>query len=430
MEHPSNLMMINGLMFFDQVPDIEHFRATLECRLLCYERFRMKVVEPALGLPRWELDPDFSLDNHFLSEDLEDTSERGLLDRAAELMSLPLSRERPLWEFRLFPNYHQGSAMLVRLHHAIGDGIALMRVLLGMADSERDTPLPQPRPSAREKHPFTRAKRMASHLLHEGHDLIFHPGEAARVAHQGVEAGKALAHLLLMPPDRPNAFRGELQAKKITALSPIYDLDEIKKVGKRLGCTVNDLLMATLAGALGGALRQCQELEQGQELRAVVPVDLRGEDVSGLGNKFGLVFLALPVGEPDPAVRLRKVKQNMDDLKGSAEAVVAFELLSAVGSLPIEIEKAIIGWFGDKASAVVTNLPGPRKRLFLGKAQLESVMYWVPQSGRLALGISVLSYAGGVRMGVASDSAVIPNPELIVDQYDRAWDEVRKVESL
>lgn len=322
--------------------------------------------------------------------------------------------------------------MLVRLHHAIADGIALMRVLLGMADSERDTPLPQPRPQSSEHHTsaFAKAKRAASHFLHESHDLLFHPSEAAKLAHQGVLAGKALAHLLLMPPDRPNAFRGELQARKIAALSPIYDLDEIKMVGKRLGCTVNDVLMATLSGALGGALRQRQELPADQEIRAVVPVDLRGQDVSGLGNKFGLVFLPLPVGEPDPAIRLRKVKQSMDELKGSAEAVVAFELLSAVGSLPIELEKAVIGWFGDKATAVVTNLPGPQKPLFLGKARLDSVMYWVPQSGRLALGISVLSYAGKVRMGVASDSAVIPHPELIVEHYDRAWDEVRKVESL
>lgn len=431
MEQPTNLMMISGLLTLDRVPEWDWLAGVLEHRLCSYERFKMRVVEHGLA-PRWEVDNNFEVDHHLRYEELEDKSHQGFLRRVGELMSEPLSRARPLWEFRVFPGVEGGAAMLVRLHHAIADGIALMRVLLTLTDQEREAPRPRPQPTElkpRDKGGLEKAKRLASHLLHEGHDLLFHPCHAAEVAQKGLMAGKALARLVALPPDEDSVLRGELRRKKVAALSRPFDLSEFKSVGKRQSCTINDVLMAVLSGALGRYLRREQNPARDMEIRVVVPVDLRGGCVEQLGNRFGLVFLSLPVGEPDPRRRLEIVHRYMEELKGSAEAVVAFELLSAVGMMPQELEKKVVQWFGNKATAVVTNLPGPRQALHLAGSRIESLMYWVPQSGRLALGVSLMSYAGQLRLGVASDSALIPHPERLVEDFEHAYEEMRRLEA-
>ncbi len=433
METATNLMMITGLVLLDSVPDREWMESVLEYRLCHFERFRMRVVEPAgLGLPKWEPATEFDLAGHLVYEDLAEPSMERFLERVSELMSTPLDRERPLWEFRIFPGVGTGSAMAIRLHHAIADGIALMRVLLSLCDDHLNAPRPTvldvPEQGENQSTAFQRAKRFTSRLIHEGHDLLFHPSQAAELARQSLMAGKALAHVLALAPDAPNVLQGELQERKLVALSDPIELGAVKRLGKSLGCTINDVLMAVLAGALGRTLKREQELAQETLLRAVVPVDLRGGKVDDLGNKFGLVFLTLPVGEADPRRRLRQVHQAMAELKSSAEAVVTFELLSTVGALPAEVEKPIIHWFGSKASVVVTNLPGPRESLFMAGSKIESVMYWVPQSGQLAVGISLMSYAGQIRLGVTTDASVYAHPELIVEDFMAALKEMQSAE--
>ena len=433
METPTNLMMITGLVLLDSVPERNWMESVLEFRLCHFERFRMKVVEPVgPGLPHWKPVSDFEVGRHLVYEELEDPTMERFLDRVSELMSTPLDRERPLWEFRIFPGVGEGSAMAVRLHHAIADGIALMRVLLSLCDESakapRPTPEDVPRQGESETTSFERAKRFTSRLLHEGHDLLFHPSQAAEAARKSLLAGRALAHVLALPSDSPSVLRGELQEKKLVALSDPVELALLKRLGKQLGCTINDVVMAVLAGALGRTLRREQELDSAAKLRAVVPVDLRGGKVAELGNKFGLVFLTLPVGELSPEERLKRVHQTMSELKCSAEAVVTFELLSTVGALPAEVEKPIIQWFGSKATVVMTNLPGPREALFMAGSKIESVMYWVPQSGQLAVGISVMSYAGQIRLGVTTDASVYSSPQTIVDDFTAALEEMKTLE--
>lgn len=417
MEKPDNLMMITGLVFLQGELDWERLRATLQHRLCFHSRFRSRVVEPShgLGLPCWEPVGEVDLNRHLVREDCPPEV---FLPRVGELMSEALPREFPLWEFRVFPGQGEGTGVLIRLHHAIGDGISLMRVLLGLCDTEEDAAWPEPlvaRPRPRPAGVWQRARRMARLALREGHDLIFDPTHTATAS---------LARVLTLPPDALSCLKGELTREKRAALSPPYPLAEIKQLSRRLGCTINDLLMTALAGALGRCLRRFQSVPAEMSLRVVVPVDLRGGDGQELSNQFGLVFLVLPVGEEDAAQRLVRVRQAMASLKNSPEALVTYELLSAVGLTPAELERAIIDWFGNKATAVVTNLPGPQQPLYLGGARLESVMYWVPQSGRLGLGVSILSYNGRVRMGIASDAGLLPHPEWLQEDFALAYQEM------
>lgn len=434
METPTNLMTITGLFYLDSSPSAEALSKVVADRLLSSERFSMRAREPAhgIGLPHWEHYPGFDLSHHLVWEELPQPTHRALMQRAGEFMGQPLNRERALWEFRVFPQVDDGAAILVRIHHAIADGMALMRVLLNLADDEQGHHS-QPLKQARETDPksvFTRAKQSAHHLLQESHDLLFYPKRALTAAARGVAVAQSLARLAALKPDPPTPLRGPLSGEKRTAVSPLLQLARVKAVGGRFDCTINDVLMACLTRALSLQICDREKLEPDMNLRAVVPVDLRGGDVDALGNRFGMVFLELPVGTHDPVSRLRVVHQRMEDLKSSVEAIVVYEILNAVGLLPGEMEQQVVKFFADKATAVVTNLPGPRQQLYLAGRKIESLMYWVPQSGSLGLGVSLMSYNGTVRIGVASDNGLVTQPDKLVRDFQLALKELEDLETV
>ena len=232
----------------------------------------------------------------------------------------------------------------------------------------------------------------------------------------------ALGRLLLLPPDPQTILKGSLDVAKLAAWSAPVSLEDIKLVGKITGGTVNDVLLTAVTGALRRYLLDHSQQVSHLNLRAVVPVNLRPIELDvDLGNRFGLVFLSLPVGVADPLERLHESKRRMDALKGTPEAMVAFGILYLMGMVPIEIQDIITFIFQTKATAVMTNVPGPREKRYLAGALLDSVMFWVPQAGHLGLGISIMSYAGRVWLGVASDEGLIPDPQAIAAAFEQEF---------
>ena len=230
----------------------------------------------------------------------------------------------------------------------------------------------------------------------------------------------------MLPPDPATAFKGRLGRRKRAAWSTPIPLEDFKAIGTAFGATVNDVLVATATGALRRYLERRGEPTVGLSIRASVPVNLRpAADAHKLGNSFGLVFLTLPVGVVDPVKRLGSIKKAMDELKRSPEALVAYGVLNVMGLAPVEVERMGLRFFGSKATAVLTNVPGPREPLYLAGRKLDKVMFWVPQSGHLGLGISILSYAGGVMLGVATDEGLVADPERIVEAFGREFDSLR-----
>ena len=140
-----------------------------------------------------------------------------------------------------------------------------------------------------------------------------------------------------------------------------------------------------------------------------------------LGNQFGLVFLALPLGLPDPVARLRTVKANMDAIKASPEATVFYGLLNVFGATPQQVEEQVVNLFGSKATAVMTNVPGPQMTLYLAGSRMRNGMFWVPQAGRLGMGISIFSYDGHVTLGVITDAGLVPDPETIARHFEQEF---------
>lgn len=438
MDSSVNLAIITGVYRFAGRVDLARLRLTVERRLVIHPRFRQRPRPPTtrLGLPRWEIDPDFDLDYHLQSIHLPPPADQlALQDFVSELMSQPLDLDRPLWRFYFVEQCGDGSALVCRLHHAIADGLALVQVMLTITDPTPDAPLPglpvKPEdlpgaarlrrllaPAARAVYTAKRVRRLAGALAHEGKETLAHPTRLVGAARLGASAGRALGKLLLIGPDRRTVLRGTCGVPKRAAWTADIALDDVKTVGRLMGGTVNDVLLSAVTGALRRYIEAHRQHTAGLNIRAIVPVNLRPPDDPDLfGNRFGLVFLSLPVGEKDPLKRLVILHRRMEEIKNSPEAVVALNILNAMGLSPTQVERIILAIFGMKGTAVMTNVPGPRQPLYFAGGKIEQLMFWVPTPGNLGLGVSIISYAGQVMLGVATDAGLIPEPQDLIDAF-------------
>jgi WS/DGAT/MGAT family acyltransferase len=440
MEVPANLMMITGVMVFSAPMDRERLKATLQERMLRFDRFRQRTVRPAFGVPYWEEDPNFDINYHVQLATLPAPGDQAALqDTASLLASTQLDPSKPLWQFHLVERYGEGCALICRLHHCIGDGLALVHVLLSATDTEPNTPWPVIEPQAKQRRrPSTMSKllrpaRVACKTTHtvtgtmlaQCREVRADPARTLELARVGVRGTTALARLLLLWPDRKTIFKGPLNIPKRAAWSESIPLQDIKVIGGELGGTVNDVLLTAMSGALRRYLLARGERVDGLNFRAIVPVDLRKPGTEEeLGNKFGLVFLSLPVGIADPEQRLRELRRRMDALKDTLEAPVAYGIVSTIGRLPQAMQDIVVDIFGLKGTAVMTNVIGPGEQLYLAGAPLESLMFWVPQSGRLGLGVSILSYSGQVWLGTITDEGLVPDPNSIISAFHAEFGEL------
>ena len=441
MDTDANLMMIIGVWLLEPAITHEALCRRVEDSLLTYRRFRQKVVEDALGAS-WVEDDDFDVRRHVVRETLRrrrgQSPAQALQQRVGELAIQPLDPAHPLWQYHLIEDYNGGSAMIARIHHCIADGIALIAVTMSMVDGGK----PPPRsarvvPDADEGHgdwlsdavlrPLTDAAVKAIGLTGTGVarsvDLLAHPEHSVTgtldLARSGVQVIGDAAAILLMADDSPTRLKGKPERGKRVAWCPPLPLADVKAVGRALGCSINDVLLATAASAIGGYLRDHGDDTAGQEIRAMVPVNLRPlAEAHDLGNRFGLVPLVLPIGITNPVERVYEVRSRMAALKGSTQPLLAFGLLAVAGLLIKPAQDALLGLFSRKTTAVMTNVPGPREQLALCGSRVTQCMFWVPQSGNVGLGVSILSYGGGVQFGVITDTQLCPEPQQIIDAFE------------
>jgi len=282
------------------------------------------------------------------------------------------------------------------------------------------------KPPADDGQPLSWLAALVGRGVASGQDLVAHPAKALGLARAGVHGAYRLGRMVALPSDPQTLFKGKLGRPKRAAWSEAVPLEDFKTIGKAFGATVNDVLVAVATGALRRYMEKRGQPTTGIAIRASVPVNLRPLDQAHtLGNAFGLVFLTLPIGIVDPVRRVRSIKREMDELKSSPDAIVAFGALNLIGHAPVEVEQLGLRFFGSKATAVLTNVPGPRQALYLAGRKIDNVMFWVPQSGHLGLGISILSYDGGVRLGIATDAGLVPDPERIVENFEVEFEAMR-----
>lgn len=437
MERPTNPMMITGVLMFAEPMSLAQLKRVIQQRFLAYARFRQKPVDGAAGA-QWVEDEHFDLDWHVRLSGLPGrpgkASEKRALERfVSQLASSPLDPTKPLWQFHLVERYQGGSAVVARIHHCYADGIALVQVLLSLTDTSRESSSTsrldkawlkeQAAPVARRVGAMERYMKLGGKALEQGMAMMQDPSLATLLAKEGGEIARELVYALALPDDPPSLLRGRLGVSKRVAWAEPLDLEEVKAVGRACDCTVNDVLMAAAAGALRGYMHERGEALDGLTLRATVPVNLRPlEHARKLGNHFGLVFLDLPVGEANPLARLERVAACMRQLKSSRQAIVAYGLLAALGIAPAPVQELALELFSRKASAVATNVPGPQQPLYMAGCTLREIMFWVPQTGSIGLGLSILSYRGKVHFGLIADARLIPDPDAVVRRFGEEFE--------
>ncbi len=443
MDRPTNLMMIVGVVVFDTRVDFRRFRRTIRERFLAFDRFRCRARQDALTAG-WERDEGFDIDRHVVRAELPGAAGQAELeDLVSDLASTDLDRGFPAWRFDFVERFQGGSAAILRIHHCYADGMAMIRVFLSLTDPEAGPGAPRraargkPR-AARDNDGdwFSRLGIPGAGLLRQAYEegaafleravqFTQSPEQAGELAKHALGIAGELTRVALLADDPPTRFKGPLGPRKIAAWSDPLPLWEVKSLARALGCTVNDVLLSTAAGALGGYLRGHGEDTDGLVIRAAVPVNLRDPDAAAtLGNYFGLVFLELPVGIRDPLVRLFEVHAAMKQLKGSYQPVLTLGLMAALGRLPASVESAAIDLLSTKATAVATNVPGPQQPLYLAGGRIGRLIFWVPQSGDIGLGISILSYAGNVQFGLIADALRVPDPDAVTARFHEEFDRV------
>jgi diacylglycerol O-acyltransferase len=436
MDRATNLMMICGVMMSDQRFELAQVKALIAARLLCLRRFRQRVVR-ADGGARWEIDRDFDLDWHVRQVALPGAGGAPELEQlVSDLISTALDPAKPMWQFHVVEGA-AGGALVLRIHHCYGDGFALGHVIERLTDADPDHPrlagpdlsAPEPPRAAWERvlgrfsETLGDGARLAQALLADGADALRHPAQVAARARFGLALARELAVIAAMEPDAPTRFKGPLGVMKRAAWSAPLSLFEVKALAEALACSVNDVLLCCVTGALRGYLLAQGELAPGRDVRAMVPVNLRAPGpITELGNEFGLVFLDLPLAEAEPLRRLRTLRGRMRALRRSRQPLVAFGILTAMGVLPEPLKERVLETLAANASAVVSNVRGSPTPRFLAGRRITRQLFWVPQSGGIGLGISLLSYAGQIEMGVVSDVGLVPDPAELVRRLEREFE--------
>lgn len=431
MDSPDNLMMVTAVLHLDEPVDRERLTEVLRLRLLGrYPKFSQRPLPSGSPFeqPVWTDDPELDLARHVVEAGpLAGDAELAAL--VSDLLGRPLDMRHSPWQFHLVElctgsdGAPPGTAVVVRVHHCIADGIALASVLLSLTDDHPHVPAADVTVLATGGRD-PRRPGLWARVIEGSADVARVAGvdplapRSVRQALASVRFGRRVVTtglgLLFANRDPRTRLNGRVGSRKGAAWTARLDLDLVKRVARALDATVNDVLLAVTAGALRRHL--LAHGDRAHDLRIFVPVDLRPRDEpvpTSLGNRFGIVFIKLPVAEPDPVARVTAVRDRMSGVKASAQAASTFAILAIVGALPSWGHRLAVRVLGAKSTAIVTNVPGPREPVFLAGAQLVRLVFWVPQAGSVGLGVSILSYAGSVSVGVAADRNLIPDPTVI-----------------
>jgi diacylglycerol O-acyltransferase / wax synthase len=444
MENGGAHMHVAGLMLFDgEPPPYERLLEMTESRLHVVPRYRQKLafVPFGQGRPRWVDDPHLNLRYHIRRTSLpRPGTEAQLRSLAGRVFSQPLDRDKPLWEMWLVEGVEDGPdgprfAMLSKTHHALVDGISGVDIVSVLFDATPDPPEPPDRPPRWMPRPEPSQAQLLSEALLERATV---PAEAARSLRARFRAPRnvvrgageslvgvgAMAWAGLRPPPRSpyNTAIGPHRRYAWVRAS----LDDIKSIKNSLGGTVNDVVLASVAGALGRHMTR-RGAKLPETLRALVPVSVRSDDERGaLGNRVAAMMAPLPVGEKDPRQRLAVIAAAMQGIKRSGQAVGAQVLtelsgfapptLMAQGSRLVSTERFF--------NLVVTNVPGPQFPLYLMGRELREINPMVPLAKGQALGIAIMSYNGRMNFGLLGDWDAMGDLDAFAADLDASLEEL------
>ncbi len=486
MDRPNNLMVVDSVIWTSEPLDFTELRRIFKQRLIDrYPVFRSRAVRDEDGSWWWEPDPNFDLDNHVSLVSLHNPDdERALQELVAAHRTDSLDREHPLWQSIWIRRYGEGSAMVLRSHHAIADGVRMVELAMTLFDSTpQGGPILAPAviQSGAHPHPPGRplpvrvrsgvagvartatdavSRASESNLLRRaaqfGGFALRNPVGAGATLLTAMRAGAAdiggtvraavpgggtlvdifsavpgdvdtVRKLLIGTRNDATLWTGTAAAKKSVAWSDPLPVAAIRAVGRANRATVNDVLVACIALTLHDYLRMHEALCS--SVTFMVPVNLKPLDPTlpdSLGNDFALVQLELPTDEPDPHKVLATAKRRMDRIKHGHEAAVAFRFQETIAGFSRGLYEASVDLFASRTLGTLTNVPGPPATVYLAGSQVEGIVGWAPVSGDQPMSFTIASYNGRVVVGIACDTALVPDHEMItegfVDAFERLAD--------
>jgi diacylglycerol O-acyltransferase / wax synthase len=426
-------------LFEGPAPRYVEFRDHIESRLHLVPRFRQKVrfIPFGQGRPVWVDDPHLNLAYHVRHTSLpEPGSERQLRTLAARIFSQQLDRSKPLWEIWLVEGLKGDRFAIVgKTHHAMVDGVSGVDITTVLFDMEKD-PADSPRALERwipEPEP-NRAQLLAEALLERTINpreiargvrrIVRGPRRALRKASEMALAAGSFAWTGIAAPRSPFNFEVGTHRRFAWVRASLADMKQVKN---ELGGTVNDVILAAVAGALGRYMRSRGHPTDGVELRAMVPVSVRtAEEQGALGNRVTSMMAPLPIWCEDPARRLELVRQSMGDLKQSKQAMGATLLTQLTDFAPPTIagQAARLQSRQRFFNLVVTNIPGPQFPLYLMGRRMERVFPMVPLAKNQGVCIGVMSYDGQVNFGLIGDYDGLPDLEDLAEDLEASIDEL------
>ena len=407
MDFQKNLMVINSILLFEGPVDIERLISTIEHRLPNYPRFTQK-VGTRFGLPYWVEDQHFDIRKHIELESFDhEVTREELQSYMATMARVPLDSSRPLWHMHVIDRVQGGHAIIFRVHHSITDGLGLVHVLNHLTD-DSDT---QGKTPSKVGHPLIAQPTPPS--------VCSYVNKAMRWLKIGFHVGR----LSVQPSDERTQLKAPMSGEKKLVWLPPMAMDQVRATSKRVGVTINDLWVGAVSGALRRYLAERGERVDNKALRAAVTFNLREKsNAYQLGNEFGLVAVDLPTNHDDPNVRLSESSRRMTAVKRSQQPRATMVFLSIVAFLPALLQRFALNLFTSKGSAVLTNIEGPSRARYLAGSRLSDLICWVPQTGKIGIGLSFISYAGQIQMALFVDTKLVDDPdrlmELTRDEFD------------
>jgi WS/DGAT/MGAT family acyltransferase len=423
LEDDRSHMHVGAVMTFEgAAPAYEEILDAIGARLHQVPRYRQKLAFVPLGQgrPCWVDDPHFNLRYHVRLTALPHPGDEDQLARlAGRLFSQQLDRDKPLWELWVVEGLDGGErfAVISKTHHALVDGISGVDLISVLFDAEPDPSpppaaedgrrwLPQPAPSSAQLLGQALLERatMPAEIVRGVRALFRAPRRIAGAALESLVGLGTLAWAGLSPAP-PTPYNTSIGPHRRFAWLRL-DLADVKAIKNALGGTVNDVMLALVAGALARHLRRRGVDTEGLELKAMVPVSIRPDEARGaLGNQVAAMMAPLPAGADEPITRFELIHQAMDDIKRSGQAVGAKVLTDLTGFAPPNImsqaARTVVGqrWF----NLVVTNVPGPQLPLYLMGREMRDLFPMVPLAPNQALGVAIMSYNGRVHFGLSGD---------------------------
>lgn len=451
-----NRMIITGVLFFEDPVSYDDLKSQLESRLLPFKRFRQRAITPWHRLrPKWVLDDKFDLDRHLTHVALpEPQGKKEFQEFVGGVMDKDLDGSRALWHGWLVEGAGEGNALVVRIHHALGDGFALMYVLLGLADDPASIKMPignPPSPPDEIREEIEWKDEEEDKIEEEddedgemdetlyGSEGVEEEDEAEEEDEDegsssllgklslGLNAAKIGYNSLTFDKDPKTSLRGELSLPEKVSWTRTYDCDSVKAVGEVYGGTINDVLISATAGAFRRyLLENGEEVPDELDIRVAVPVNLKPLDDRDeqLGNNFGLGFVELPVGVEDPQERMEMIQERTGKLKQGTEAYLMYLSLTIIGIFPKFVQRLVMRRFRNRITAAVTNVPGPEESFEFAGSRVSDIVFWVPRTEDVGIGISIFSYDGGVGVGVAGDGNLLPEPDRLAEAFEREMEAI------